>query len=72
MQITSQTKQTLPVHGQTIVFVIAPPGSYVRTGEAYRVDRPKAKGDFRFVSVDRGSATYDRPHMVRVSAWHTA
>jgi hypothetical protein len=59
----------LPQNGQTIVFTTIPVGSWVTAGEAYRVDRPKNKGDFRFVSVDRGSSTYDRPWTVAKGDW---
>jgi len=59
----------LPQNGQVIIFTSAPAGSYVTAGEAYRVDRPKNKGDFRFVSVARGSSTYDRPYAVARAEW---
>lgn len=70
--MTAQTQQTVPTHGQTIVFTNIPVGSYCVTGEVYRVDRPKNKGDFRFVSVERGASTYDRPWTVARSAWQVA
>lgn len=60
----------LPQNGQIIIFTVTPPGSYTRVGEAYRVECDKY--DFRFVSVDRGSSTYDRPHMVARSQWRVA
>lgn len=59
----------VPQHGQTVVFASVPPGSYCRAGEPYRVDRPNGRGDYRFVSVDRGSSTYDRPWAVSRSVW---
>lgn len=63
----------LPHNGQIITFSVTPPGSYTRTGEAYRVEHNGKKGhDYRFVSVERGSSTYDRPHMVARSQWHAA
>lgn len=61
-----------PKHGQTVRFTKVPPGSYVTAGAAYRVDRPKDKGDFRFVNVERGSATVDRPWAVAMSVWEAA
>jgi hypothetical protein len=63
----------LPKNGQIIIFTKVPPGSYCRAGEAYRVEHNGKKGhDFRFVSVDRGSSTYDRPHMVACAQWTVA
>lgn len=63
----------LPQNGQIIIFTVTPPGSYTRAGEAYRVEHNGKKGhDYRFVSVDRGSSTYDRPHMVARSQWQVA
>lgn len=62
----------LPLDGQTITFTSPAPGSYCRPGDVYRVDRPKNKGDFRFVSVERGSSTYDRPYMVARAIWQAA
>lgn len=58
-----------PKHGQTVVFSKVPPGSYCSAGVAYRVDRHGDKGDFRFVNVERGSSTVDRPWAVGMSAW---
>ena len=61
----------LPKNGQIIIFEQTPIGSYTRPGEAYRVHHNGKKGhDYRFESVDRGSATYDRPHLVARSVWH--
>lgn len=59
-----------PKHGQVITFTKVPPGSYCSVGVAYRVDRPKDKGDFRFENVARGSATHDRPWAVKMSEWN--
>lgn len=59
----------LPQHGQIISFQQLPVGSYCSPNEAYRVDRPSNKGDFRFVSVARGCSTYDRPWTVARSSW---
>ncbi len=61
-----------PQHGQIITFQVTPAGSYCRTGEVYRVERPKNKGEFRFVSVARGSSTYDRPWAVARAQWQAA
>ena len=60
---------TTPAHNDIIIFDKVPPGSYVTAGESYRVDRPGNRGDFRFESVTRGSATYDRPWAVKMAAW---
>ena len=63
----------LPQNGQTIIFISTPAGSYLTAGEAYRVEHNGKKGhDFRFVSVARGSSTYDRPHAVARSEWLVA
>lgn len=68
----------LPNNGDVITFSKAPAGSYCRTGEAYRVERSidrrtrKPSGDFRFVSVTRGSSTYDRPWAVKMAEWSAA
>lgn len=68
----SPTSQT-PKHGQIIAFTVVPTGSYTRPGEAYRVEHNGKKGhDFRFVSVERGSSTYDRPWAVARSQWQVA
>lgn len=61
-----------PKHGQTVVFSKVPPGSYCSAGVAYRVDRAKDKGDFRFERIATGSATYDRPWAVAMSVWSEA
>lgn len=63
---------TAPAHNQVIVFTKAPPSSYVTEGVAYRVDRPRAKGAFRFVNVERGSATFDPAWAVARSEWRVA
>lgn len=60
---------TLPQHGDTIIFSRVPTASYCSEGVAYRVDRPANTGDFRFVNVERGSSTSDRPWAVRAAAW---
>lgn len=62
----------MPQHGQTIVFAKVPVGSYCSPGVAYRVDRPKAKGAFRFERVATGSSTYDQPWAVAQSEWTAA
>jgi hypothetical protein len=62
----------LPRNGQIIVFSKVPVGSWATAGEAYAVDRPNNKGDFRFVSVVRGSSTYDRPWTVAKAQWQLA
>lgn len=63
----------LPKNGQTIIFTVCPIGSYVKAGEAYLVQHNGKKGhDFRFVSVERGSSTYDRPWAVARSQWQVA
>lgn len=59
----------MPKHGQIIVFRKAPPGSHVTEGQRYRVDRPGNCGAFRFVNVDRGSATFDRAWAVKLAVW---
>lgn len=61
-----------PQHGQTIVFSKIPAGSYCSAGVAYRVERPKNQGDFRFVNIERGSSTYDRPWAVKCAVWEAA
>jgi hypothetical protein len=61
-----------PQHGQIITFTRVPPGSYCDTGEAYRVDRPRDRGDFRFVNIETGASTYDRPWAVKMSEWEAA
>lgn len=61
-----------PKHGQTVVFSKVPAGSYCSVGERYRVDRPADRGDFRFVNVERGSSTYDRPWAVKTAQWQAA
>ena len=66
---------SLPVNGQTIIFSTIPAGSYCSAGVAYRVERSidrktkLPKGDFRFVNVERGSSTYDRPWAVKMAQW---
>ena len=63
----------LPQNGQVIIFTIVPAGSYLTAGEAYRVEHNGKKGhDFRFVSVARGSSTYDRPPAVARAEWQVA
>jgi hypothetical protein len=63
----------LPQNGQVIIFTVTPIGSYTRAGEAYRVEHNGKKShDFRFVSVARGSSTYDRPHAVARAEWQIA
>lgn len=63
------TKQ-FPQSGQTVVFTVVPTGSYCAAGEAYRVEHNGKRGhDFRFVSVERGSSTYDRPWAVSRAEW---
>ncbi len=62
----------MPTHNQIIVFTKAPPGSYCSEGVAYRVERPKDKGAFRFVSVECGSSTFDQPWAVKMSTWSEA
>lgn len=69
------TTTNIPADGSTIIFDRAPSGSWVREGDAYRVEHIKGRRglvDIRFESVERGSATYDRPVMVARSAWHVA
>jgi len=61
-----------PRHGQVIRFSKVPAASYCSPGVAYRVERPKDQGDFRFVNVERGSATYDRPWAVKTAVWAEA
>lgn len=61
-----------PAHNQVIVFTKTPPASYASEGVAYRVDRPKAKGAFRFVNVERGSSTSDPAWAVAQSQWVAA
>lgn len=63
---------TAPVHNQVVVFTKVPPASYVTAGVAYRVDRPKAKGAFRFVNVATGGSTSDPAWAVARSEWKTA
>lgn len=58
----------LPENGQTIRFSKVPAGSYCTAGVAYRVERHKG-GDFRFVNVEKGSSTYDRPWAVLRAKW---
>ena len=63
----------LPQNGQIVTFTVVPTGSYLTAGEAYRVEHNGKKGhDFRFVSVARGSSTYDRPHAVARAEWQVA
>lgn len=72
MPVTTATSN-LPKNGQIIVFTVCPPGSYTQLGESYRVEHNGKKGhDFRFVSVERGSSTYDRPWLVARSQWQLA
>jgi hypothetical protein len=59
----------MPRHDDVIVFSVVPCASYCSTGVAYRVDRPHDRGDFRFVNVERGSATIDRPWQVALATW---
>ena len=61
-----------PAHGQIIVFRKVPAGSYCSTGVAYRVDRPNAKGRFRFERVEGGSSTYDPDWAVARAEWRVA
>jgi hypothetical protein len=61
-----------PAHNQVVVFKKVPAGSYCSPGVAYRVDRPRDKGDFRFVNVEGGGSTYDRPWAVRCAEWSAA
>lgn len=63
------TTQTHPRHGQIIVFTKVPAGSYCSEGTPYRVDRPKAKGAYRFENVAQGSATFDQPWAVACAKW---
>lgn len=58
----------MPIDGQTITFSKIPPGS-CSEGVRYRVERPRNKGDFRFVNVERGSSTFDRPWAVKMASW---
>ncbi len=58
-----------PAHGQVVVFTKVPAGSYCSPGVAYRVDRPKGKGAFRFERVEGGSSTYDQPWAVACAKW---
>lgn len=62
----------LPQNGHVVIFLRVPAGSWCSAGESYRVDRPDDKGDFRFVSVARGSSTYDRPWAVAKAEWRLA
>lgn len=59
----------MPTHGQIIVFTKVPAGSYCTPGVAYRVDRPKARGAYRFERVGVGSSTYDQPWAVAQAEW---
>jgi len=59
----------LPAHGQIITFSQVPAGSYCTAGVAYRVDRPKNKGDFYFRNVEAGSGTSDKAWAVAKSKW---
>ena len=59
----------IPQNGQIVTFTVIPSGSYLTAGEAYRVDRPQNKGDFRFVSVERGSSAYARVWMLARAEW---
>lgn len=61
---------TLPADGAVIVFSVVPVASYCRPGEAYRVEREGAY--FRFQSVARGSATFDKAWAVARSTWQAA
>lgn len=67
-----------PQNGDTIRFTKVPAGSYCRVGEVYRVERSidrktkQPKGSFRFVSVERGSSTYDDAWAVRMAEWAAA
>ena len=61
-----------PQHGEVITFSKAPAGSYCSVGTAYRVDRPRNQGDFRFVNVERGSATIDRAWAMKSAQWAAA
>lgn len=63
------TSTEFPQHGQTIIFSKVPAGSYCSTDTAYRVDRPKNKGAFRFENVARGSATHDQAWAMRSAEW---
>lgn len=62
----------LPQNGQTITFTVAPAGSYLSAGEAYKVDMPKGAREFRFVSVERGSSAYAKPYTVAKAEWQAA
>jgi len=62
----------VPQNGQIVTFTIVPAGSYLGAGEDYRVDRPQNKGDFRFVSVERGSSAYARTWMMARAEWRLA
>ncbi len=50
----------MPQHGQIITFSTIPTGSWCSVGVAYRVDRPKNRGSFRFERVGVGTATIDQ------------
>lgn len=65
----------LPQPDQVVRFSKVPAGSYCTAGVAYRVERSvdrrtkKPRGDFRFVNVETGSATFDRPWAVALAEW---
>lgn len=63
---------TTPAHDQVVVFSKVPPASYVSAGVAYRVDRPRTKGAFRFVNVATGGSTSDPAWAVARSEWKAA
>lgn len=72
-QEMAQAATQVPQNGQVVVFTVVPTGSYCRAGEAYRVEHNGKNGhDYRFVSVVRGSSTYDRPWAVARSQWQVA
>jgi hypothetical protein len=59
----------MPQNGEVVTFSKVPAGSYCSANVAYRVERPKNRGDFRFVNVERGSATYDRAWAMKSAKW---
>jgi hypothetical protein len=62
----------LPPHGQTIIFLQVPPGSYCKPNKAYRVERSDNVGDFRFVNDRNGTGIFDKPSAVAHSTWKVA